>query len=80
MASVQPESGMILYNVGANFPHLIWLSFSKESLEHIMQKRSGSDVDVFLQSHVVGGKGWDDNSMGDCDCVLVEDAHIFTIM
>ena len=59
--------------------HLIWLSFSKEGLDDVVQKRSGSDLVGFLWSHVVGDKGWDDNSMGDYDCVLVEDAYIFTI-
>ena len=41
-ASVQPESGRIVY-AESNFPHPFQLRFSKEDMDHIVQNRHGSD-------------------------------------
>ena len=43
-ASVQPESGLIVY-AGPDFPHSIRLRSSKEGPDHIVQNRPGSDLD-----------------------------------
>ena len=43
-ASVQPESGRIVY-AGPDFPHSIRLRSSKEGPDHIVQNRPGSDLD-----------------------------------
>ena len=42
-ASVQPESGRIVY-AGSDFPHPFQLRFSKEGMDHIVQNRPGSDL------------------------------------
>ena len=42
-ASVQPESGRIVY-AGSNFPHPFQLPFSKKGMDHILQNRLGSDL------------------------------------
>ena len=42
-ASVQPESGRIVY-AGPNFPHPIRFRSSKEGPDHIVQNRPGSDL------------------------------------
>ena len=42
-ASVQPESGRIVY-ARSDFPHPFQLRFSNEGVEHIVQNRPGSDL------------------------------------
>ena len=44
MASMQPESGRIIYP-GSNFPHPFQFHFSKEGKDHIVQNRPGSSLD-----------------------------------
>ena len=44
-ASVQPESGRIVY-AGSDFSHPFQLRFSKEGMDHIVQNRPGSDLAV----------------------------------
>ena len=54
-ASVQPESGRIVY-AGSDFPHPFPFYFSKEGMDHIAQNRPGSDLDGwwgFGQIHLV---------------------------
>ena len=47
-ASVQPESCRNVY-ASSDFPHLIRFRFSKEGLGHIVQNRTGSDLDVLVR-------------------------------
>ena len=53
-ASVQPESGRIVY-AGSDFPHpfqlrfLLLLFFSKEGMSHIVQNRPGSDLEGLVR-------------------------------
>ena len=47
-ASVQPESGRIVY-AGSDFPHPFQLRFSKEGMDHIVQNRPGSDLDGLVR-------------------------------
>ena len=47
-ASVQPESGRIVY-AGPDFPHPFQLRFSKEGMDHIAQNRSESDLDGLVR-------------------------------
>ena len=48
MASVQPGSGQIVY-AGSDFPHPFQLCFSKEGMDHIVQNRTGSDLDGLVR-------------------------------
>ena len=48
MASMQPESGRIIYP-GSNFPHPFQFHFSKEGKGHIVQNRPGSDLDGLVR-------------------------------
>ena len=52
-ASVQPESGRIVY-AGSAFPYLIRFHSSKEIQDHIVQNRSGSDQDGLARSWPTG--------------------------
>ena len=48
-ASVQPESGRIVY-VGSDFPHPFQFRFvSKEGMSHTVQNRPGSDLDGLVR-------------------------------
>ena len=47
-ASVQPESGRIVY-AGSDFPHPFQLGFSKEGVDRIVQNRPGSDLDGLVR-------------------------------
>ena len=47
-ANVQPKSGRILY-AGSDFPHPFQLRFSKEGMDHIVQKRPGFDLDGLVR-------------------------------
>ena len=47
-ASVQPESGRIVY-AGSDFPHPFQLRFSKEGVDHLVQNRPGSDLDGLVR-------------------------------
>ena len=47
-ASVQPESGRIVY-AGSCFPHPFELRFSKEGMDQIVQNRPGSDLDGLVR-------------------------------
>ena len=52
-ASVQPESGRIVY-AGSDFPHPFQFRFSKERVDPIAQARPGSDLMAlsgFAQTH-----------------------------
>ena len=53
MASVQPESGQIVY-AGSDFPHPFQLHFSKEDMDHIVQNRPGSDLDGLVRPNTSG--------------------------
>ena len=44
MASVQPESGWIVYT-GPDFLHLFQFRFSKEGMDNTVQKQPISDLD-----------------------------------
>ena len=47
-ASMQPESGQIVY-ARSDFPHLIRFLSSKEGPDHIVQNQSGSDLDYLVR-------------------------------
>ena len=47
-ASVQPESGQILY-AGSDFPHPFQFRFSKESMGPTVQNRPGSDLNGLVR-------------------------------
>ena len=47
-ASVQPESGQIIY-AWSDFPHPIQFCFSKEGMDHSVQNRPWSDVDGLVR-------------------------------
>ena len=47
-ANGQPESGRKLY-AGSDFPRPIWFRFSQEGPDHIVQNRSGSDLDGLVR-------------------------------
>ena len=46
-ASVQPESGRIVY-AGSDFPHPFQFRFSKEGMDPIVQNLLGSDLDGLI--------------------------------
>ena len=47
-ASVQPESGRIVY-AGSDSPYPFQFRFSKEGMNHIVQNRPGSDLDGLVR-------------------------------
>ena len=47
-ASVQPESGWIVY-AGSDFPHPFQFRFSKQGMDHFVQHRPRSDLDGLVR-------------------------------
>ena len=47
-ASVQPESGRIVY-AESNFPHPFQFRYSKEGMDHVVQNRPGSELDGLVK-------------------------------
>ena len=42
---VKPGLAWIVLYARSDFPHLIWLCFSEEGMDHIAQNQPGSDTD-----------------------------------